>query len=75
MPFTSEKETEAEKNVVIKMGVTNASVPFLEVVKGQLISKHLFLVFNFFQKTNKIQSTCGIIVLKSNSFVHFWRKR
>ena len=31
MTFTSEKETEAEKNIVIKMGVTNASVPFLEV--------------------------------------------
>ena len=38
--------------------------------KGQLISKCLFGVFNFFQKMNENKSTCDIIV-KSNSFVHF----
>ena len=58
MIFTSGKETETEKkNLIIKMGVTNASVPFLEVVKGQLISKHLFGVFSFLQKTNENKST------------------
>ena len=39
--------------------------------KGQLISKCLFGVFNFFQKMNKNKSTWGIIVVKSNSFIHF----
>ena len=40
--------------------------------KGQSISKCLFGVFNFFQKTNKNKSTWGIIVVvKSNSFVCF----
>ena len=43
-------------------------------LKGQLISKCLFGVFDFFQKTNKIKLTWGIIVVKSNSFVCFWRK-
>ena len=39
--------------------------------KGQLISKCLFGVFNFFQKTNENKSNWGIIVVKSNSFVCF----
>ena len=39
--------------------------------KGQLISKCLFGVFNFFQKTNKNKSTWGIKVVKSNYFVRF----
>ena len=39
--------------------------------KGHLISKCLFGVFNFFQKTNKNKSTWCIIVVKSNSFVRF----
>ena len=39
--------------------------------KGQLISKCLFGVFNFFQKMNENKSSSGIIVVKSNSFVHF----
>ena len=48
--------------------------------KGQLISKCLFRVFNFFRKTNENKSTWGIIVVKSNSFVRFleetsaWKK-
>ena len=43
-----------------------------EVVKGQLISKCLFGVFNFFQKTNKKnQPEVFIIAVKLNSFVHF----
>ena len=42
-----------------------------KVTKGQLISKCLFGVFNFFQKTNKNKSTWGIIVVKSNLFVRF----
>ena len=41
------------------------------IVKGQLISKCLFGVFNFFQKTNENKSTGDIIVVKSNSFVRF----
>ena len=39
--------------------------------KGHLILKRLFGVFNFFQKMNENKSTCGIIVVKSNSFVCF----
>ena len=40
--------------------------------KGQLISKGLFGVFNFFQKKkNENKSTWGIIVVRSNSFVRF----
>ena len=41
------------------------------IAKGQLISKCLFGGFNFFQKTNENKSTWGIIVVKSNSSVHF----
>ena len=40
-------------------------------IKGQLISKCLFGVFNFSQKTNKNKSTWGITVFKSNFFVRF----
>ena len=44
------------------------------IIKGQLISKCLFGVFNFFQKTNENKSTRGIIVVKLNSLVRFfWR--
>ena len=39
--------------------------------KGQLISKCIFGVFNFFQKTNENKST--IMVFISNSFVPFGR--
>ena len=39
--------------------------------KGQLISKWFFWVVDFLQKTNENKSTWGIIVVKSNSFVHF----
>ena len=39
--------------------------------KGQLISKCLFGVFNFFQKNEQNKLTWGIILLKLNSFVHF----
>ena len=38
--------------------------------KGQLISKCLFGVFSLFQNTNENKSTWGIIVVKSNSFIH-----
>ena len=41
------------------------------VPKGQLISKCLFGVFKFFQKTNGNKSTWGILVVKSNCFVCF----
>ena len=41
------------------------------VSKGQLISKCLFGVFNFLQKTNENKSTWGIIIVKSNLFVCF----
>ena len=44
------------------------------VCKGQIISKWFFGVFDFLQKMNENQSTWGIIVVKSNSFVRFWRK-
>ena len=40
-------------------------------IKGQIISKWFFGVFNFLQKTNENKSTWGIIVVKSNSFVRF----
>ena len=39
--------------------------------KGQLISKCLFGVFNFFQKTNENKLSSGIVVVKLNSFVVF----
>ena len=42
-----------------------------EITKGQIISKYLFGVFSFFQKTNENKWTWGIIVVKSNSFVRF----
>ena len=42
--------------------------------KGQLISKCLFGVFNFFQKRNENKSTWGIIVVKLNSFFRFLEK-
>ena len=41
--------------------------------KGQLISKYLFGVCKFFQKTNENKSTWGIIVvIKLNFFVRFF---
>ena len=40
-------------------------------VKGQLISKCLFGVFKFFQKTNENKSTWGIIVVKLDFFICF----
>ena len=39
------------------------------LLKGQLISKCLFGVFDFSQKTNENKSTWGIIVVKSNFFI------
>ena len=42
--------------------------------KGQLISKWFFGSVNFLQKTNENKSTWGIIVVKSNSFVHFFEE-
>ena len=41
------------------------------MVKGQIISKWFFGVFDFHQKTNENKSTLGIIVVKSNSLVCF----
>ena len=57
-----------ETNVILSVHLEYISV------KGQLISKCLFGVFNFFnffQKTNENKSTWGIIVVKLNSFVRF----
>ena len=63
-------------------GSTEISCNF---TKGQLISKCLFGVFNFFQKTNKNKSTWDIILVKSKEkytlfskveFIHsfdFWK--
>ena len=42
--------------------------------KCQLISKYLFGVFNFSQKTNENKSTWGITILKSNFFIRFFGK-
>ena len=54
------------------MWISQNELPFGWInVKGQLISKCLFGVLNFFQKTNEIKSTWDIIVVKSNSFVCF----
>ena len=39
--------------------------------KGQIISKWFFGVFYLLPKTNENKSIWGIIVVKSNSFVHF----
>ena len=39
------------------------------LLKGQLISKCLFVVFNFFQKTTENKSTWGTTVLKLNLFI------
>jgi hypothetical protein len=44
---------------------------FCADAKGQLISKWFFGVVDFLKKTNENKSTWGIIVVKSNSFVHF----
>ena len=55
-------------------GVTRISTQQIVInasILGQLISKCLFGVFNFFQKTNENKSTTGTIVVKSNSFVRF----
>ena len=41
------------------------------IVKGQIMSKWLFGVFDFLQKTNENKSTWGIIVVKSNLFLRF----
>ena len=41
------------------------------LIKGQIISKWFFDVFDFLQKTNENKLTWGIIVVKSNSFVCF----
>ena len=41
-------------------------------IKGQLVLKCLFGVFNFLQKTNENKSTWVIIVVKSNLFVRFF---
>jgi hypothetical protein len=41
-------------------------------IKGQLISKYLFLYLQFSQKTNNNNSTWGIIVWKSNFFRTFF---
>ena len=40
-------------------------------IKGQIISKWIFGVFDFLQKTNENKSIWGIIVVKSNFFVRF----
>ena len=42
---------------------------FRRVPKGQLISKCLFSVFNFLQKTNKNKSTWGIIVNSNRKWI------
>ena len=43
------------------------------ITKGQLLSKCLYGVFNFLQKTNKNKSTRGIMN-KLNSFVRFFEE-
>ena len=48
------------------MPTTNSETP-----KDQLISKCLFAVLNFFQKTNENELNWGIIVLKLDWFVRF----
>jgi hypothetical protein len=48
--------------------------PFRFPSKGQLISKWLFGVFKFFQKTNENKSIWGIIVVKLNLFICFWKR-
>ena len=50
------------------------SFGFCNIAKGQIISKQFFGVFDFLQKTDKNMSTWGIIVVKSNSFVHFFEE-
>ena len=40
-------------------------------IKGQIISKWIFGVVDFLQKTNENKSNWGIIVVKLNSFVRF----
>ena len=42
--------------------------------KGQTISKWLFGVFDFLQETNENKSIKGIIVVKSNSFIRFFKE-
>ena len=44
---------------------------FLLLIKGQIISKWFFGVFDFLQKTNQNKLTWGVILVKSNSFVRF----
>ena len=47
----------------------------LLTTKGQLILNWFFGVVNFLQKMNENKSTWGIIVVKSNSFVHFLEEK
>ena len=46
-----------------------ARLPLFSDTKGQLISKCLFGVFNFFQKMNENKSTWGVIVHSKVEFV------
>ena len=45
---------------------------WLNFIKGQLISKFLLGVFNFFQKTNENKSTWGIIVSSKVEFIRLF---
>ena len=49
------------------------SVIRLFVVKVSLFRKCFFGVFDFFKKMNENKLTWGIILVKLNLFVHFWK--
>ena len=61
-----------------KISITQCTIKwggtFIQPAKGQLISKCLFGVFNFSQKTNVNKSTWGIILVKSIFFRSFFGK-
>ena len=59
------------KNTKIQIGAAGTVYISTVSLKCQLISKRLFVVFNFFQKSDKDKLTLGIIVVKLNSFVCF----
>ena len=70
---TPDKVTKFLENEAKNTNVSPYRMIYLLLTKGQLISKYLFGVFNFFQKPNENKSIWGIIVVKLYWFVFFGR--
>ena len=59
------------QNSALRLRLRRFKILTCPLLKGQLISKCLFGVFNFSQKTNENKSTWGIIIVKLIFFVRF----